>query len=207
MNHEDGGFDCPGCAWPDDPERPAPGHLRERHQARHLGADAQAGRPRLLRRPHRQRAGRLDRLRPRGRRAAGRADALRRRDRQVCPDHVGGRVRAGREHAARAGQPARGGVLHLRAAEQRGDVPVPAVGARVRDEQPARLLEHVPRGQRPGADGGDRDRQGDGRPARLGAGGRDLADGRERRHERAADAHLAGRGRPARAPSWCTSTR
>jgi hypothetical protein len=18
MNHEDGGFDCPGCAWPDD---------------------------------------------------------------------------------------------------------------------------------------------------------------------------------------------
>ena len=19
MNHEDGGFDCPGCAWPDDP--------------------------------------------------------------------------------------------------------------------------------------------------------------------------------------------
>ena len=20
MNHEDGGFDCPGCAWPDDPD-------------------------------------------------------------------------------------------------------------------------------------------------------------------------------------------
>ena len=41
MNHENGGFDCPGCAWPDDPERPAPRHLRERHQARHLGDDPQ----------------------------------------------------------------------------------------------------------------------------------------------------------------------
>ena len=20
MNHENGGFDCPGCAWPDDPD-------------------------------------------------------------------------------------------------------------------------------------------------------------------------------------------
>ena len=39
MNHEDGGFDCPGCAWPDDHEGPAPRHLRERHQARHLGDD------------------------------------------------------------------------------------------------------------------------------------------------------------------------
>ena len=53
---------------------------------------------------------------------------------------------------ARAGQPARGVVLHLRAAQQRGHLPLPAVGPRVRHEQHARLLQHVPRGERPGAD-------------------------------------------------------
>ena len=46
------------------------------------------------------------------------------------------------------------------AARQRGDVPLPAVGARVRHEQPAGLLEHVPRGERPRADGVARHRQG-----------------------------------------------
>ena len=39
------------------------------------------------------------------------------------------------------------------------------------------------------------------------AGGRDLADGGQRRDQRSADAHLAGRGRPARRRSSSTSTR
>ena len=73
------------------------------------------------------------------------------------------------EHAARSREPAPGVVLHLRAAQQRGDLPLPALGARVRHEQPAGLLEHVPRGQRPGADGGDRHRQGHRRPAATGS--------------------------------------
>ena len=77
MNHEDKGFDCPGCAWPDDQQGPAPRHLRERHQARHLGDDAQAGRRRVLRRAHRHRARALERLRARGPGPARRAADLR----------------------------------------------------------------------------------------------------------------------------------
>jgi hypothetical protein len=52
---------------------------------------------------------------PGERRAARRADVLRRRARQVRADHVGGRVRAGRGHSARAGQPARRGaqLVHI----------------------------------------------------------------------------------------------
>ena len=36
-----------------------------------------------------------------------------------------------------------------RPAQQRGDLPLPAVGARIRHQQSAGLLEHVPRGLRP----------------------------------------------------------
>ena len=57
---------------------------------------------------------------------------------------------------SRVGQPGPGGILCVGAAEQRGDVPLPAVGPRVRHEQLAGLLQHVPRGERPGADGGAR---------------------------------------------------
>ena len=42
--------------------------------------------------------------------------------------------------------PESGSVLHLGSAVQRGDVPIPVVGTRVRHQQPAGLLEHVPRG-------------------------------------------------------------
>ena len=56
------------------------------------------------------------------------------------------------ERAARARVAGRGGVLHLRPREQRGGVPVPALRAPVRHQQPARLLEHVPRVERHGAD-------------------------------------------------------
>ena len=63
-------------------------------------------------------------------------------------------------------------LLHVRPAQQRGDVPLPAVGARARHEQPAGLLEHVPRGERPGADRVARHRQGNVRPRRLGSGRR-----------------------------------
>ena len=43
--------------------------------------------------------------------------------------------------------------------------------------------------------------------ARLGGRRRDLVDRRQRRHERSADADLAGRGRPPRRRSSCMSTR
>ena len=50
------GLRLPGLRVAGRPEGPAPRHLRERHQARHLGDDAQAGRRRVLRRAHRHRA-------------------------------------------------------------------------------------------------------------------------------------------------------
>ena len=56
MNHEDGGFDCPGCAWPDDPDGL---HLDIcENGVKHVTWElaAREGRPRLLRRAHRQRA-------------------------------------------------------------------------------------------------------------------------------------------------------
>ena len=78
---------------------------------------------------------------------------------------AGGRrpVRADRwerafEIIARAAQRARlarrGGVLHERPHRERGRVPLPAVRPRVRHEQPAGLLEHVPRVDGHGAERG-----------------------------------------------------
>jgi hypothetical protein len=140
----------------------------------------------------------VERLRPRGGGTARRAAELRPAERQIRADLLGGRLRARPRHLARVGERGSGVVLHLGAAQQRGDVSLPTLGARVRDVQPAGLFEHVPRGERPGADGRHRERQGHSRPARLGGRRRDLADGRQHRNERAADAHLAGRGRPPR---------
>ena len=68
------------------------------------------------------------------------------------------------------------------------------MGARIRDEQPARLLEHVSRGKRAGADRFHRDRQGHDLPGGLGQGRSPDSDGRQRGVQRAADAHIAGRG-------------
>ena len=81
-------------------------------------------------------------------------------------DRVGGRLRPDRHAAARARQPRRGGLLHLRPYVERGGVLLAAARPRVRHQQPARLLEHVPRVVRPGADPDDRSRQGQRDPRR-----------------------------------------
>ena len=49
------------------------------------------------------------------------------------------------EHLRGARHPRRGGLLHLGPHQQRGRVPLPAVRPQLRHQQPARLLEHVPR--------------------------------------------------------------
>ena len=67
-------------------------------------------------------------------------------------------------HLRDARQPGRGDLLHLRQDLQRGGVRLPAVRARVRHQQPARLLQHVPRVDVGGAGRGDRHRQGVGAP-------------------------------------------
>ena len=77
MNHEDGGFDCPGCAWPDDPTglrldlcengvKHVTWELTRELVGREFFDDHTVGEPRWL-----------ERLRPRGNRATVRADALR----------------------------------------------------------------------------------------------------------------------------------
>ena len=80
MNHEDKGFDCPGCAWPDDPNGL---HLDIcENGIKHVTWEMtrEEGRRRLLRRAHRDRAAGLERLRARGPGPPDRAARLRRGD-------------------------------------------------------------------------------------------------------------------------------
>ena len=63
-------------------------------------------------------------------------------------DRLGRRVRADRARAERAGVARRSVVLHVGPGQQRGGVPVRPLRAAVRHQQPARLLEHVPRVER-----------------------------------------------------------
>ena len=192
------GFDCPGCAWPD------PGHTHTAEFCEN-GAKAVAEEATLrrvdrdffaqhgiedLRRPHRLLAG-----------AAGpthRADVQARRRRPLRADRLGGRLHADRRAAALPAHAGRRGVLHLGPYVERGGVPLPADGAPLRHQQPARLLEHVPRVQRCRARPLDRHRQG------LGAAGGHLRrrpdHGRraEPRHQPPADALRAGAGQEQR---------
>ena len=115
MNHENGGFDCPGCAWPDDTKGL---HLDIcENGIKHVTWEMTRKRVdrEFFAAPHGDRAVGVERLRARGPGPADRADGLRPRVGQVRADLVDGRVRAGRRHAARAGQPEPGVVLHVRA--------------------------------------------------------------------------------------------
>ena len=150
MNQPDG-FDCPGCAWPEP-----------RRATARRSSSARTARRRSPRRRRRARAdaaffarARVAELRGRRRplaRPAGPpdpADGAARGGHALPADRVGRRVRAHRRGAIAALDVAgRGGLLHVRAHQQRGGVPLPAVRARVRHQQPARLLEHVPRVER-----------------------------------------------------------
>ena len=60
-------------------------------------------------------------------------------------DLVGRGLRADRAPPARPGQPRRGRLLHVGPDLERGGVRLPALRAGLRHQQPARLLEHVPR--------------------------------------------------------------
>ena len=139
------------------------GVLRERREGRRRGGDDPPGRRRSS-----SPSTRIDELRGARRlvaRPAGPADASDdpRRGCDALPsDLVGRRAARGRRRAAGPRRPERGDLLHLGPHLERGGVPLPAAGARVRHEQPAGLLEHVPRVVRLGADRDDRHRQGHG---------------------------------------------
>ena len=167
MNHENGGYDRPRMYLPRRPPPPYRGHLGERDQARHLGVDQAAGDPGHVYGPHGLRAVVLGRPHPRKRRAPDRADAIRRRERQVHAGLLGMRPSPGSTGTSAAWTARPDHLRHVQPAGERGDLPASDLGPRARDEQPARLLEHVPRSQRPGDAGRARHRQGDGRSRQL----------------------------------------
>jgi hypothetical protein len=79
---------------------------------------------------------------------------------------VAGGLRRHRRGAPRPA-PARDGVLHVGPREPRGGLPIPALRAALRAQQPARQLEHVPRDDERGPQEGDRLVRRDLRPGGL----------------------------------------
>ena len=188
--NQDGGFDCPSCAWPD------PDHKRK-HAAEFCenGAKAVAWEatrkrvPRAFFAEHSIDADERDlRVRARQARPDHRADAAPGRRDPLRAGRLGRGLPGRRPAPEGAGRPERRRLLHLRPDQQRGRVPLPALRPRLRHQQPARLLEHVPRVIRYGAVAGDRQRQGRGH-ARDARGVRaDRGRRPEPGHQRAPDA-------------------
>ena len=197
MNQKDG-FDCMSCAWPDPPHRKTaefcengakavtweatPLTVPDTFWAEH-SVDGPAG-------PHRVLAGTAG--------PAGRAGVQAGREGPLPADQLGQRVRHHRRGAQRAGQPGPGRVLHQRPHQQRDGVRLPALRAGVRHQQPARLLQHVPRVHRHGDGRDHRHRQV--RPSLRGLreGRPDHHHGPEPGHQPPADAHRAGGGQGGR---------
>ena len=141
------GFDCPGCAWP------------EEHGGRKLAEFCENG-AKAVAEEATKRARHRRSSSPRTRSPSWRAQpdywlgqqgrltqpmVLRAGRRPLPADRLGRRLRLIADAPARARPPRRGGVLHLGPHQQRGRVPVPAVRPQLRHQQPAGLLEHVPR--------------------------------------------------------------
>ena len=134
--------------------------LRERCQGRRRGGDGPADHRRLLRRSLDRGSGDPLRLLARPTGAAHRANASI-SWRHALPADLVGWCRCRRRRPApiaRLAGPRR--LLHVRADEQRGRLPVPVVRPRLRHEQSAGLLEHVPRVERGRPRRDDRHRQG-----------------------------------------------
>ena len=209
LNQADG-FDCQGCAWPDpDPGRARDRRvLRERREGGHRGGHEAEDRPGVLRRaPDRascasgpttgwaSRAGSPSRCtcRPDGSHYE-----------PICWDDAF-RMIAG--HLDALESPGPGDLLHLGQDLQRGGVRLPAVRARLRHQQPAGLLEHVPRVHVGRAGRGDRHRQGLGQPGGHPRREADRDRRPEPRHQPPADAHRAGEGEAERRAGSSPSTR
>ena len=82
------------------------------------------------------------------------------RRRPLCADRVGRGLRTHRHRTAAAEQPERGCFLYLRSGLQRSGVRLSTLRPGIRHQQPARLLEHVPRVDQHRPSGVDRNRQG-----------------------------------------------
>ena len=200
MNHENGGFDCPGCAWPDDRKGLHLDICENGIKHVDLGDDPQAGRPRVLRRAHGQRAGAAGATSPS--KTQGRLtepmvyDAA---TRPLRPDHLARRVRPARPRPCEA-----------------WTIPTEAAfytSGRLSNEATflyQLLAREFGTNNLPDCSNMCHEASGRALTAALGTGKGtvDLDDwesadapvrhGRQRRIQRAADAHLAGRGLPPR---------
>ena len=188
LNQHDG-YDCPSCAWPDPEHRSFAEFCENGAKA---AADA-ASTARLT--PERLAKHSLDELASRSDQwfnDAGRltAPAVKPAGRRpLRADLLAAGAGAGGITAVATRRPEPGGVLHVGQGIERGGLPVPAVRAPVRDEQPPGLLQHVPRVVRRGDDADDRRRQGNRHPARPGSGRAGDRRRPESRHQRPEDAH------------------
>ena len=205
MNQKDG-FDCMSCAWPDPDHRKAIEFCENGVKAVTWEATPLTV-PRSFWAEHSVRP-----AEPLGV-LAGPAGPARRaglqagRGRPLPADRLG---RGDRHHRRQAQGPrlaGRGGVLHERAHRQRDRVRLPAVRARLRHQQPARLLQHVPRVDRAGDEPEHRHRQEHDQLRRLRQGRPDHHHGPEPGHQPSAHAHRAGGGEGGRRPRSSRSTR
>ena len=136
------------CAYPAPGPKPADYHAFEfcenGAKATLVGVDQPALHPRLLRQAYRQRTARLERLRPGAAGPPDPSDALRRRDRSLRSLRMGRSVPRHRIPA----QVARSEIRHLlflRPRQPRDLLSLCPVRAPVRQQQPARQFQHVPR--------------------------------------------------------------
>ncbi|CAM5686976.1 hypothetical protein SALBM311S_09218 [Streptomyces alboniger] len=121
------------------------GVLRERREGGRRGGHPAPGHPRVLRHALRRRPRHQERLLAG---TAGPAHPPRvppRRGNALRAGDLGARLRHRRRGDHRPRLTRRGPLLHLRPHQQRGRLPLPALRARTRHQQPAGLLQHVPR--------------------------------------------------------------
>ena len=201
------GFDCPGCAWPEEhggrklvefcengakavAEEATTRTVTPEFFARHSVAELSAKPEYWL-----SQQGRLTH-----------PMVLRPGDDHYRPISWDDAYQLIAERAQCPGQPRPSGVLHVGSHEQRSRVLLSAARPLFRHEQPARLLQHVPRVVGLGADRVDRHRQGIGHRRRRRARRPDRHRRTEPGHQSPADAHGAGEGQRPTAPRSLRST-
>ena len=161
LNHTDG-FDCPGCAWPDpDPEHRKLAEFCE-NGAKHVAAEATGRRldaDFFARYPIKELAGRSDWwLEEQGRLVEPVVKRPGSDHFEVATWDAALDLVASETDGPRG--PGSGRLLHVGAGEQRSRLPLSAVRPGLWHQQPAGLLQHVPRVQRHGPQPGHRGRQG-----------------------------------------------
>ena len=153
---------APSCAWPDPEHRALAEFCENGAKAVAWEATRKQHRRRLLRRAFGRRPAHPHRSLARSQRPPERAVAPRGRRYPLPPDQLGRGAAAGRRPVAVAARPEPRLLLHQWPGQQRGRVHVPVAGSQTRHQQPARLLEHVPRIERSRVGPDHRRRQGHG---------------------------------------------